>query len=83
MQKGVAVHDPVTEEFRLLKTRNHGEDPFLLAPFEACLKAHQVEHGLFTVFGPQLDGGKGPAAGPGINEAHRLHRAERHDHPAP
>ena len=45
VQIGVAVHDAVAEEFRVLQTGDHGEHPLLLRPGQVGLEAHDVVDG--------------------------------------
>ena len=70
------MHDAVAEELRLPKARNQPEDAALLRPGEVCLEADEVVGGVGGVLGPELDGGPGAPAGPGVGEAHGLQRAE-------
>ena len=78
IQEGVAVHDTVPHEFRVLQAGDHGEDPLLLAPLEVGLEAHDIVERPILVLGPELDIGPGAVAGARVNEAHRAQRAEAH-----
>ena len=55
VDKGIAVHDAITEELGILQTGHHVEDTLLLAKGQVGLEAHQVIGGLLLVLGAQLN----------------------------
>ena len=76
VDKGIAVHDAIAEEFRLREAGDHAENALLLTKGEVRLKTHEVVGGAVPVLGAQLDRGPGPAAGPGVGKADGLHGTE-------
>ena len=76
IDKGVAVHDAITEELGILQTGNHMEDTLLLAKSQVGLEAHQVIGGLFLVLGSQLNRRPGATSGTRVGEADGLHGAK-------
>src|SRR5574337_1159082 len=66
----------ISKELGAAEAGNRSKDPTLLAPLQAGLKPHHVEHGPFSVLQSELHNGVGPASGPGIDQAHRFHRTE-------
>jgi hypothetical protein len=72
---------PPPGELGFFQSRNHPEDPHLLAMLQLGLKPDHVPQSAERVVLPQLDDRIGPASGAGVVEASRLHRpvAERVD----
>ena len=73
---GVAVDLAVAQEGGVLEAGDEAQDARLLAEFQVVLEADQVVAVGAEVLLAKLDDGVGPAAGPGVGEADRLHGAE-------
>ena len=75
IQKGIAVHHAVPQEFRVVQSGDHGEHPPLLREFQMGLEAHQIVDRPLGVVPPQLHHGVGPASRPGIVQPAGFHGA--------
>jgi len=77
VDKSVAVRAAQPLELGLLQPRDHPKDALLLGVRELGLAAHQIEHGLPGVLGPQLDHGESLAPRARVGQAHGLERPVR------
>ena len=73
---GVAVDLAVAQEGGVLQAGDQAQDAGLLAELQVVLEADEVVAVGAQVLLAKLDDGVGPASGPGVGEADRLHGAE-------
>ena len=77
IDKGIPVHDAITDELGIFQSRYQPEDTSLLRPLQVCLKAHDVVKGALRIILPQLHHCMGKPPGMGIFQPHRLQRAKQ------
>ena len=75
IHEGVAMHDAIAEELRVLEARDETEDALLLGPGEVRLEANEVVRRALGILGPELDHRPGSAPRPWVRKANGLHGA--------
>ncbi|MNM96156.1 hypothetical protein D3C81_1086230 [compost metagenome] len=71
------MHHAIADELGVFETWDHGEDAFLLAPFQVGLEANQVVQCTGSVVLTQLYDRVRQLPGMRVHETNRLHRPEQ------
>ena len=73
VNKRIAMHDSISEEFGILETRNHTKHATLFGPRKISLESDDVIRGMVRVFSAQLNCGPRTSARTWISKAHGFH----------